>query len=153
MIGIVFKVIGIIKVVMSIKQLLRQLMMSTDPKDSYTDNINTGRIPRGEGDMESGIDQTCRRRLRDTNRFSILATMSSDDETPGTGTPDTISNLSSMITLFPLPYQQGAPYFDGRDVTRFLNRWEGLTFEWNDEKKIKKMVAYCTCGIWGDRYG
>ena len=48
-----------------------------------------------------------------------------------------------MITFFPLLYQQGASYFHGKDVTKFLNQWETLTFEWNDEKKIKKMIAYC----------
>ena len=77
--------------------------------------------------------------------------MSSEKGSPGSSsevnTPESMdqntSSLSSMITLFPLPYQQGAPYFDGKDVTKFLNRWETLTFEWNDEKKIKKMIAYC----------
>ena len=29
--------------------------------------------------------------------------------------------------LFPYPGQRGVPYFDGKDVSRFLTNWEDLT--------------------------
>ena len=146
---------------MLIQQLLMQLIILIEPKNRHQKGINIERFPRyKEGDMESISNQPADQpRRRDqahrsgnsSNRFSALAEMSSDKESPGSSsevnTPESMdqntSSLSSMITLFPLPYQQGAPYFDGKDVTKFLNRWETLTFEWNDEKKIKKMIAYC----------
>ena len=44
--------------------------------------------------------------------------------------------------LFPLPYQVGAPYFNGRDVTDFLIKWEDLTLDWSDDQRIKKITLY-----------
>jgi len=37
--------------------------------------------------------------------------------------------MTSAVTLFPLPHQLGALYFDGINVTEFLARWEDLTID------------------------
>jgi len=51
--------------------------------------------------------------------------------------------LTSALSLFPLPHQMGAPYFDGTDVTDFVIQWEDLTIDWTDGLKIKKVPLYC----------
>jgi len=53
------------------------------------------------------------------------------------------TNVNSAISLFPLPYQMGAPYFDGKDVTDFIAHWEDLTIDWTDSQRIKKVPLYC----------
>jgi len=58
--------------------------------------------------------------------------------------------MTSALSLFPLPHQLGAPYFDGINVTEFLARWEHLTMDWTDGQRIKKMPLYCktTLGLY-----
>ena len=51
-------------------------------------------------------------------------------------------NFGSTLCLFPLPDQVGAPYFDGKDVTDFLIKWEDLTLDWSDDRRIKKIPLY-----------
>ena len=51
-------------------------------------------------------------------------------------------NFVSTLCLFPLPHQLGAPYFDGKDVTDFLIKWEDLTLDWSDNQRIKKIPLY-----------
>jgi len=51
--------------------------------------------------------------------------------------------MTSALTLFPLPYQMGAPFFDGKDVSDFILQWEDLTMEWLDGPRIKKVPLYC----------
>ena len=51
-------------------------------------------------------------------------------------------NLGSTLCLVPLPHQVGAPYFDGKDVTDFLIKWEDLTLDWSDDYRIKKIPLY-----------
>jgi len=51
--------------------------------------------------------------------------------------------LISALTLFPLPHQMGAPYFDGTDITDFVIQWEDLTMDWKDGLRIKKVPLYC----------
>ena len=51
-------------------------------------------------------------------------------------------NIRSTLCLFPLPHQVGAPYFDGKDVTDFLIKWEDLTLDWSDDQRIKKIPLY-----------
>ena len=46
------------------------------------------------------------------------------------------------LCLFPLPQQVGAPYFDGKDVTDFLIKWEDLTLDWSDDQRIKKIPLH-----------
>jgi len=48
------------------------------------------------------------------------------------------TDINSAISLFPLPHQMGAPYFDGKDVTDFIVHWEDLTIDWTDSQRIKK---------------
>ena len=51
--------------------------------------------------------------------------------------------IASAVSLFPLPHQLGAPYFDGIDITDFLVQWEDLTMDWTDSQWIKKVLLYC----------
>jgi len=50
--------------------------------------------------------------------------------------------MTSALSLFPLPHQLGALYFDGINVTESLARWEDLTMDWTDRQRIKKMPLY-----------
>jgi len=58
--------------------------------------------------------------------------------------------ITSALSLFPLPHQLGAPYFDGINLTEFLARWEDPTMDWTDRQGSKKMPLYCetTLGLY-----
>jgi len=58
--------------------------------------------------------------------------------------------MTSVLTLFPLPHQLGAPYFNGINVTESFACWEDLTMDWTDGQEIKKMPLYCdtTLGLY-----
>lgn len=56
--------------------------------------------------------------------------------------PLPLPNFGSALCLFPLPHQVGAPYFDGKDVTDFIIKWEDLTLDWSDDQRIKKIPLY-----------
>jgi hypothetical protein len=45
--------------------------------------------------------------------------------------------------LFPFPGQEGAPYFDGQNITKFINKWEDLTTGWPEDSKVKRIPLYC----------
>src|SRR5258706_15483288 len=45
--------------------------------------------------------------------------------------------------LFPFPGQNGAPFFDGKNITQFLTTWEDLTLNWPESIKIRKIPPYC----------
>ena len=51
---------------------------------------------------------------------------------------------SSFVAFFALPSQMGALYFDGTDITDFINQWgrEYLTMDWTDLQKIRKVPGY-----------
>jgi len=51
--------------------------------------------------------------------------------------------IISVLTLFPLPHQMGAPFFDGKDIRDFILQWEDLTMDWLDGPRIKKVPLYC----------
>jgi len=51
--------------------------------------------------------------------------------------------MTLALTLFPLPHQMEAPFFDGKDVSDFILQWEDLTMDWLDGPKIKKIPLYC----------
>jgi len=51
--------------------------------------------------------------------------------------------MTSALTLFPLPHQMGAPFFDRKDVSDFILQWENLTMNWLDGPRIKKVPLYC----------
>jgi len=51
--------------------------------------------------------------------------------------------LISALSLFPLPHQIGAPYFDGTDITDFVIYCEDLTMDWTDGLRIKKIPLCC----------
>jgi len=51
--------------------------------------------------------------------------------------------VTSALSLFPLPHQIGAPFFDGTDVSDFVVQWEDLTMDWTDGQRIKKVPLYC----------
>lgn len=44
------------------------------------------------------------------------------------------------VAFYPLPSQQGAPYFNGTDVSDFIAKWEILASEWTEEQKIRRIV-------------
>jgi len=58
--------------------------------------------------------------------------------------------ITSTLSLFPLPHQLGAAYFEGINVTEFLVHWEDVTMDWIDKQRIKKMPLYCetTLGLY-----
>ena len=60
-----------------------------------------------------------------------------------TSMEDTNRPMTSALTLFPLPHQMGAPFFDGKDVSDFILQWEDLTMDWLDGPWIKKVPLYC----------
>src|SRR5258705_9945298 len=45
--------------------------------------------------------------------------------------------------LFPFPGQNGAPFFDRKNITQFLTTWEDLTLNWPEGIKIRKIPPYC----------
>ena len=45
--------------------------------------------------------------------------------------------------LFPFPGQEGAPYFDGNNITQFLSIWEDLTIGWPEDYKVRRIPLYC----------
>ena len=51
-------------------------------------------------------------------------------------------NSGSTLCLFPLPHQVGAAYFDGKGVTDFLIKWEDLTLDWSEGKRIKRIPVH-----------
>jgi len=51
--------------------------------------------------------------------------------------------ITSALTLFPLPHQMGALFFDGKDVSDFILQWEDLTIDWLDGLRIKKVPLCC----------
>ena len=42
------------------------------------------------------------------------------------------AHAGSTISLFPLPAQLGAPYFDSYNITDFIASLEELTLDWTD---------------------
>ena len=45
--------------------------------------------------------------------------------------------------LFPFPGQEGSPFFDDNNITRFINTWEDLTTGWPEDNKVKRIPLYC----------
>lgn len=79
-----------------------------------------------------------------------LATkISTAHRAPSAPTP-TPATMFSMQYMFPFPGQEGAPYFDGKNITQFLNIWEDLTLGWPNETKIRKIPLYCQA--WMGKY-
>ena len=51
--------------------------------------------------------------------------------------------LITVLTLFLLPHQIEAPYFDRTDITDFIIQWEDLTMDQKDKLRIKQVPLYC----------
>ena len=45
--------------------------------------------------------------------------------------------------MFPFPGQRGAPFFDGKNVSKFFTNWEDLTIGWAPAIKVRKIPLYC----------
>ena len=45
--------------------------------------------------------------------------------------------------LFLFLSQNGAPFFDAKNITQFLTTWEDLTLDWSEGIKIRKIPLYC----------
>ena len=54
-----------------------------------------------------------------------------------------LSILRVQQYIFPFPGQKGAPYFEGRNVTKFLTNWEDLMLGWAPVLRVKKIPLYC----------
>ena len=58
-------------------------------------------------------------------------------------------NVPVVTAAFPTPYfmllpnQEGPPYFDGRNITRFLKKWDDLMLNWPDDLKVRKVPLNC----------
>ena len=57
--------------------------------------------------------------------------------------PDQAAAFIGTQCLFPFPGQDRAPYFDGKNITRFLKTWDDLTLNWPDDMKVRKIPLYC----------
>jgi len=113
------------------KSLLSNTSLSINSNKIYernkkmSDNKDSG---RGGGSLSG------QQRVKDTGK-----------ETMQTTTKETYleQQLMLALTLFPLPHQMGAPYFDGTVITDFVVQWEYLTMDWKDGLRIKKIPLYC----------
>ena len=71
------------------------------------------------------------------------ASMTTSMATPqGNGGPQAFR----MVQTLPLPGTQGAPYFDGKNVTKFVMLWEELIddIEIPPEKGLRRLPRYCS---------
>ena len=52
---------------------------------------------------------------------------------------------TEMVMPAPLPGQPGAPYFDGKDISKFLKTWERFAarYKLTPEEKIYELLEYC----------
>ena len=53
-----------------------------------------------------------------------------------------ITNAETALCLFHLPHQVGAAFFEGKDVTDFVTKWEDVTLDWSPDQRIKKVLLY-----------
>ena len=63
-----------------------------------------------------------------------------------TPTQNLILDFSQFLAAqIPLPGQPGAPYFDGKEVTKFVRSWERFSERYKiaDEKMVNELVEYC----------
>lgn len=53
--------------------------------------------------------------------------------------------MSTMLMVMPFPGTPGAPYFDGKNVTDFLNRYEDMCndFRVEESERLKRLPRYC----------
>jgi len=86
-------------------------------------------------DSVRGGSSSGRQRARDTDKETTQTTTTKESY------PE--QQLISALTLFPLPHQMRATYFDGTDVMDFVIQWEDLTMDWKDGLRIKKVPLYC----------
>jgi len=107
---------------------------STLPTNSNKIYEKNKKMSDNEDSGRGGGSSSGRQRTKDTGK-----------ETAQTTTKESYpeQQLMSALTLFPLPHQMGAPYFDGTDVTDFVIQWEDLTMDWKDGLRIKKVPLYC----------
>lgn len=73
-------------------------------------------------------------------------------ETPSeglAGTSGTTSAITHVIPIYtipvPPPGAPGAPWFDGKDVTEFLSRYQEFVADYNivEENVLQRMTRYC----------
>src|SRR5437660_8212051 len=68
---------------------------------------------------------------------SVTASMPANDQT------------SQPYVQCPLPGQQGAPLFTGKDVTAFLRGWQrfAANYRFMAERRITNLADYCEAGV------
>jgi len=88
---------------------------------------------------------------RREGRESKGATPKSDSPPPSSLGADTErSELEAVrMHLMPMPGSVGAPFFDGKNVTEFLTRFEDLCSAYGvaPSQKVAQMVRYCSRSI------
>ena len=74
------------------------------------------------------------------------------DIPPATIQPAPMQNVQVILDFsqflavqIPLLGQPGAPYFDGKEVTKFVRSWERISERYKiaDEKMVNELVDYC----------
>src|SRR5205807_4861022 len=60
-------------------------------------------------------------------------------------TPPAWANAHLLAVQWPMPGQQGAPYFTGSEISEFLRGWERMVtrFKLSAEEKVENIVEYC----------
>jgi len=101
--------------------------------NSDKNHENTKKMSDNE-DSDHGGSSLGKQRAKDTGKDTTQTT---------TAKQHYPEQLTSALSLFPLPHQMGAPYFDGTDVTDFIIQWADLTMDWADGLRIKKVPLYC----------
>ena len=67
----------------------------------------------------------------------------------GNGSKITVLPENSFLVGMPYPGTPGTPYFDGQNVTDFLNRFSDLCADYKlpNTERIKKLPRYCDVQI------
>ena len=64
--------------------------------------------------------------------------------------PSVTLDVSHLLAIqCPLPGQPGAPFFDGKEATRFVRTWERFSekYRFSTEKMVEEIVDYCEPGV------
>ena len=83
---------------------------------------------------------------REKNNEKMTDTPPATIQQPSAPTQNVILDFSQFLAAqIPLPGQPGAPYFNGKEVTKFVRSWERFSERYKiaDEKMVNKLVDYC----------
>ena len=83
---------------------------------------------------------------RGKNNEKMTDTPPATIQQPSVPTQNFILDFSQFLAAqIPLPGQPGAPYFDGKEVTKFVRSWERFSERYKiaDKKMVNELVGYC----------